>query len=388
MPPRYLILAFVVFWLVMVGLFVAYDVWPWLAPSEPLLFPVDLVDEAGPQRDETGWVVLKNAGGGYRANIDWEYQPRDDTFRWHCQLTRNFRLPEPPGERRAAWLPPFRAVHADSSYWLTRSGEMVRLEAKTGYGLAPAGDAEGEVEVSAEVRGAPRGGGFVPHVKLSFPGLRGGDRIGPLSLRDFERDAAPVPVFGRGLVLNPLQPPRRLPDLRPGQRWRVTVIDPFAVLGLLAPLGHGEALRGAGIDADADAYVLDARVLPDVQAVFWDDSNGNSPGKAEDVPCRVVQCTGDGPVARLTIWAREEDGFLLKQEAEVWGDVWTFWRRAHTFRMHTYPPTPLELGSANLVAQALAAGGAAPALPPLGAAAQVASAAHLTNSVTFTVPGK
>lgn len=335
MPPRFLTLAIIAFWLVLAGLFLARDVWPRLAPSEPLMFPVEIVDEAGRQSDGASWLVFKNGGGGYRANTDWAYVPEDDTFRSRCQLARGLAEAEPPRALGVPGLSEFHEVKTDSSYFLTRAGQMTRLEAKTSYRFAPPGTAE-VVEASAEVRGAPQVGRFVPHLKLSLMPPQGAEELGPLLLKDVERDAASVPVLGRGLVLNPLHPPRRVPDLRPGQRWRVTVIDPFAVLDLAALWPGAENLmRRAGIDADAAAYVLDAEVLRDVRAVFWEEKN-------ENVPCRVIKCAlGDDSFPRLTLWAREGDGFLLKQEAATLsGDVWTFVRRPINYRMHQGPRAP------------------------------------------------
>jgi hypothetical protein len=335
MPPRFLTLTIVAVWLAMAGLFLARDVWPRLAPSEPLLFPVEIVDDVAGQRysDLANWLVLKNGGGGYRAEVEWRYVPEDDSFESHCKL--NLRMGEEvPHPRGAALWPEFRKVDVDSVYRLTRAGQMKGLRAKTTYSLTLTGQ---EVGAVAEVAGEPHAGRFAPHVKLSFPDLQGVEQLGPFTLKDFECDAAPVPVSERGIVLNPLHPPRRLPGLRPDQRWRVTAIDPFAVLGLVAPLaGAGGAPPPGDPLPDAGAYVLDAHVLAEPQTFFWEEKN-------EAVRCRVVKCTGDGPVPALTLtlWAREGDGLLLKQEYEyAWGDVWTFLRRPMAYRMHPVPRAP------------------------------------------------
>ncbi len=129
-------------------------------------------------------------------------------------------------------------------------------------------------------------------------------------------------------MLNPLHPPRRIPDLTPGQRWQVAVFDPFAAVNLVAPLwSEGDTLPGAGVS------VLDATVLPELATLQWDYQHGNEVDKSEEVRCRVIECRGTEPITRLAIWVRQEDGLPFKQEAEVWGDTWTFWRRHRSYPM-------------------------------------------------------
>jgi len=365
MPSRLITLVIIALWLVTTGLFVARDLWPRLAPSEPLMFPVDIVDEAARQTivanrqelrddriagvdriagittDGVSWYVLKNGGGGYRANTYWDYIPEDDSFRSRCELGIGNRAAEPAKSEGVGPLGlfQFQNVDARSSYYLTRAGHLTRLEASTEYDLFLAQEAiKLAPRVRAEVSGEQRAGSFVPHLDVSFPLPGGKKRLGPVALgplrpEAFQRNDVPVPAPGRGLVLNPLHPPRRIPNLTPGQRWRVAVIDPFALIGLVAPLWPaGEALPDAG------ASVLEAAVLPRVKTLVWDEDHGNAAGKTEEVTCRVIECLGDGAVTRLALWAREGDGFLLKQEADVWGDTWTFWRRDHAYRMEPPPP--------------------------------------------------
>jgi len=340
MPKRPIVLAIVAFWLGMAGLF-AYEVlWPRLLPSEPVMFPIDIIDEAGRAVETTSWLVTKNGGEGYRANTDWEYDPENDTFRSHCELAYAQGKKELPRALGGDWLPQFNKVAVDSSYFLTRAGQMTRLEATTKYDVScPALSAEA-VQVSAKVSGMPHASNFVPHVQLSFPVGPGKESLRPLLPEDVERNGVPVAVLAHGLVFNPLHPPRRLPGLRPEQRWRLTVIDPFAVLDLAGSLGPGagEKMRGAGIATDAGADVLDARVLPGEETVFWEEKN-------EHVTCHVIRCIGDGPLPALTLWVRERDGMLLKQEATTLsGDVWTFTRRPFGYNMKLAPPelTPLD----------------------------------------------
>jgi hypothetical protein len=321
MPPRSLTLAIVAFWLAMVGLFVYGDVWPRLRPAEPLLFPVDVIDEAGQHREDTDFDVFKNGAEGYKAEVLWRYLPDDDSFESECKMGKLVTdSPEDPRAEGPAWVPQVhRLTMTRSTYRLTRNGEMKAIEVSTTYHLVSGADGKKQdIEVTARVLGEPRGGKFTPHLALTFPELEHGVQIGPFTLGDFEGDRESVPVLGRGIILNPLHPPRRFVNLVDNQHWQVTVIDPVAVLGLLAPLdaAKGGAFLEPGMAPGAS--VLEAHVSAGFQTLRWDN---------QDVPCRVIRCSGDGPVSPLTFWARQPDGTVLRQEVTVSGDSWTFVRR-------------------------------------------------------------
>jgi hypothetical protein len=337
MPPRFITLAIIAFWLAMVGLFVYGEVWPRLRPSEPLLFPVDVVDEAGQghRSDEPKYYVFKNGSGGYLADLDWDYHPEDDSFESKCVLNLHWTgVTEAPRPEGPAWLPQVHNVRLTSAYRLTRNGELKAIASTTEYRLVAEADDQSKLEVKAVVGGEPRAGRLVPHLELTFPELAGpAPKFGPLDITAFDRDTESVAVSTRGTVLNPLHPPRRFANVSPGQRWRVTMIDPLALPGLVAPLdaARGGALRRAGIDAGAGAYVLDVRVLPELDIIDWRGGN--------QVPCHVIQCSADGPVGPITYWARQRDGAILHQEVSLDGDVWTFELGRAGFGSPT-PPTP------------------------------------------------
>jgi hypothetical protein len=336
MPARWLTLAIIAFWLVMVALFNVVEIRPRLSPSEPLMFPVDVIDEAGQAKDLATYNVTKNGTLKYKAEVEWHYLPEDDTFESECQLTPRWPDPEAPREEGPTWLPQLHEVALSSFYRLTRGGEMKGIEATTHYSFVQEKEGEdgarvqvSEVKVTAEVKGAPHGGRFAPHAKLTFPGLNEDQRIGPFTPRDFERDAEPVPVPPRGTVLNPLHPPRRFPALAGGQHWRLTLIDPLAWLGLAAPLDGGGALRDAGIDAGAAAWAVEARVQPVLEGVDWDAGRG--------VPCQVIRCEDGGPVKGLTVWVREKDGVVMRQDFRLWGDSWSFLRNSIAYKFRVVP---------------------------------------------------
>jgi hypothetical protein len=335
MPPRLVTLAIITFWLAVAGLFVATDVWPRLAPSEPLMFPIDVVDEAGQQKEQVNYNVSKNGTVDYRAEVELRYHPEDDSFESECKLEPRWHDREEPRKEGQDLLLQFHRVRMKNTYRLTRGGEMKRLDSSTQYRCAEADDQQGGMIFKAEVSGTPQAGRFAPQVRLSFltrddDGPATAEQIGPFKARDFERDASPVPVLPRGIVLNPLHPPRRFTDLAENQRWRVTFIDPLAVLGLLAPLdaSQGGVLSKAGLDAGAAAWVLDAQVLPGTQMIDWDAE--------KKVACHVIRCDGDGPIGPVTFWVRQRDGVVMREDFRLWGDEWSLVRLSQNYKMRPY----------------------------------------------------
>jgi hypothetical protein len=310
MPPRSVTLAIVAFWLGVTGLFFAQDVWPRLSPDEPLMFPVNIVDEAGPQKEATSWDVAKNGSATYRADVAWNYHAEDDSFESQCSL--EWRLfegekPEAPRQQGPVWLPQVHWLKMDSTYRLGRNGEMRSVDVWTSYFLVAGQDEMRGIEVTAELNGEPRSRRFAPHLELSFPALK------------------------------------------EGERWRATVIDPLGLLGLVAPLdaAQGGALREAGVAADAGADHLDAQVQPGLVRIIWEN---------REVPCHIVRCTGTGAVASLSLWVCENDidarklkrGDVMRQEVSLWGDSWTFQRLPMGYKMRS-PPDHDKMGPPRLV---------------------------------------
>jgi hypothetical protein len=361
MPARWLTLAIIAFWLVMVALFNLLDIRPRLSPAEPLMFPVDVIDEAGQASELANYNVTKNGTLNYKAEVEWRYHAEDDTFESKCDFTNRWTdPPEAPREQGPAWMPQVHAMTLASLYRLTRGGEMKAIEATTDYGLVLETEGEGgaretvgEIKVRAEVKGTPQAGRFTPHVRQTFPQLQGDEKfvkgdeklgalareflrrwgskdeeLGPLTLRDFECDSEAVPVPPRGTVLNPLHPPRRFPALADGQHWLLTVIDPLLLLAPLDSIG-GKALREAGVNPGAAAYVVEARVQPGLEGVDWDAGKG--------VPCRVIRCKDGGPVEGLTLWVREKDGVVMRQDVRLYGDAWSFLRNSIAYKFRVIP---------------------------------------------------
>ncbi len=204
MPSRRITLAIVAFWLIMAGLFVAQDVWPRLVQAEPQMFPADIVDEAGQQRDTgVSWLVFKNGEGGYRADTEWKYHSHDNSFESFCDLRRS-AVEEEPDKREQPTpfgLFQFRHVFAKDSYFLTRTGRLISLQANTRYDLVLSGPAAEAVAIEAQEAGEQSAGRFVQHQAISFPRSDGEAEVkekplGSLTLRSLP--ARRVPRFRAG----------------------------------------------------------------------------------------------------------------------------------------------------------------------------------------------
>ena len=310
MPPRFFTVAIIAFWVLMLGLFLIGDVWPRLAPTEPLMFPIDVVDEAGNHAEGSKFAVSNEDTSPYpdavdwldRAQGEWRYFPDTDSFESKCEFTLS--------ETNATLV---------SIYRLSRGGQMLGIEA-TSFVTAQ-GQAK-TVLVQARLTGSPHNGRFIPQVERTFPNAT--DGAASQSSTGLE-----VAVSSRGTVLNPLHPPRRFTDLGAGQQWQMTVIDPLPLLKLARPThaAQGDAVSDADMAASACAYVLKAQVQPEVKSIVWPTA------KEGQVSCWIVHCTGDGPVGPLTYWVRQRDGSqsqpgykagdVLRLEVTLNGEQWT-----------------------------------------------------------------
>jgi hypothetical protein len=321
--------AIIAFWLVMLGLFLSGEVWPRLAPTEPLMFPIDVVDEAGPQGDDTLFAVVRGDPGEYktetdwpyRADLEWSYRKDDDTFGSKCTLI----------------LPENGTTTLVNSYRLTRSGEMKEIDAFTEY--VPA-QLQSITKIKAELKGSPRDGQFVPHIERTFPNDKDQAGSNPFTGLESAHTGEPIAVPRRGTVLNPLHPPRRFSDISIGQHWSLTVIDPAPLLKLVRPLeaSGGDPVTEAEVAASARAYILEARVESGDEKVSWE------PEKV--VHCQIIRCTGDGPVGPLSFWVRQRDGSqtqpgyragdVMRLEVTLAGEKWTFARLGPGHKMRSF----------------------------------------------------
>jgi hypothetical protein len=292
MPSRWLSLTIIALWLGTSGWFFWHDLWPDWRPGEPPPYKADLVEEAqrrqGHGRTNT-WTVYHNDKEAFTAETWVNHQVEDDTFVMESQLS-----PRPRFEITPKWLPQVILRRASGSYRVDRDGNLVGVKAVFWLrnltkddlilkGLAAAKGFTGDVELT--LTGDIRDGKLFPswHIDNSL-GLK----------EDFH--FPPIAVPSRGAVVMPLQPVNRLRGLRPGDTWRVPLLEPLAMVGF-----------GDGVK------YLNARVRPATEPLTW---------KGEQFPCLVIEYQGEDVTGRtwVAVGPRGEDR-VLRQEFDLADDV-------------------------------------------------------------------
>jgi hypothetical protein len=295
MPPRWLSVAIIAFWLGTTGWLIYRDVWPSLLPNQAPPYTIDLEDEVQNQQGHIPWTVYYNDSPYLRAETWVEPNPADQTFALKAELHPLIRTKESAGGPA-----PFSGLveirKATSTYTVTRGGDLrsVRLELSAVFGgLAP-----GEGTLTGDVRD----GRFRPHLRASSPALPN---------LDFDNDLDPVPVSAHGSILSPMHPVNRIAGLRPGQTWRLPLVDPVrTVVSALARKYVSDLAPGAG----DEEVVVTAQVLPQTKTLTRD---GRPP-----VECLVVEYRGQGDDVTAETWVRADDGRVLRQEARRGGESW------------------------------------------------------------------
>jgi hypothetical protein len=293
MPSRPIIVAIVVFWLATAGWLFYRDYWPSLQPGEPPPYTIDLVDEA--RRVPIHWIVYRDEGKGEAkvasSNTSVEYHPEDDTFELANDLV---------------FAKPFEAIkeldriRIESSYRVTREGELRYVQ-----GSLKLFTEKFQTAIEAEIKGPVEKGWFIPEGKIVYPG-------GTQTLV-----IDPVPVAGRGSILNPQHPLNRILGLRLRQHWRVPLLDPVALaLSRARADDKADLVTQLVVAKVASTYkeraqprTIEAQVLPQPEMLNWF-------GRPE--VCLVIEYHGGDTDART--WVRESDGLVLQQEATVLGD--------------------------------------------------------------------
>jgi hypothetical protein len=286
MPPRFVTVLIVLFWLGTGAWFFQREVWPSLRSGDPPPFVIDLVDEA--RQLPIHWDVFQGDKWVGEAITQIGYDQADDSFR----LEGKFQL-----TGLAAGL---AKSEVKSTYRVTRAGELRQVDAHVELAVPVF-----VFSVVADIGGPVQDGTFLPEGTVTLPG----------QTQKIEFD--PVPLSGRGSVLNPLHPVNRLTGLRPGRTWQIPLFDPLAVLTAArfegkntkdpAMLAVMALLQGHGNGSQFRR--LNATVLDGTQSLFWD--------KHEEV-CQVIEYR-DGDLGART-WVRQKDGTVLQQEANLRGD--------------------------------------------------------------------
>jgi len=268
------------------ALFFRREWWPYLEPDAPPPFTIDLLDEARDSVPGT-WKVSRNGEPVLTAKTNVDHNAADNTFTLWAEFQPPFGKPAKPREGALA------IQGMSSRYRVTPEGRLLHLNASAAASYLPPFVATrtpvgGRIELSGDVVDGRFSGRY--HVEVEGVLNHSGN--------------VSVPVSSQGAVLLPLHPLKHIYGLRPGQRWRVPVVDPLDDLqAALLPGGQ------------RDPIYLDARVLAEPQPLSW----GN-----QQRECLVIEYSGEEMSGRT--WVRRPDGLVLQQEVSKSGDTWTLRR--------------------------------------------------------------
>jgi hypothetical protein len=289
MPPRFVIVLVVLFWLGTSAWFIQREVWPSLRGGDPPPFVIDLVDEA--QHQQILWEVFQDDKRVGKALTHIAYDEADDSFRLEGQFVLS--------ELFAGMV----RIEVKSMYRVTREGDLREIHAHADLSLPRSSYA-----IAGEFGGPVQDDTFRPEATIILPG----------ETQKIEFD--PVHLTSHGSVLNPLQPVNRLTGLRPGRTWQIPQFNPLQVLAaariegkntkdpimvtLLAVMTFLRDSRTAN-----QFRRLNATVLEDTQTLSWDD---------HEETCLVIEYRDEDRDAHT--WVRQKDGTVLQQEVNLGGD--------------------------------------------------------------------
>jgi hypothetical protein len=308
MPHRFVTLAIVVFCVAMNGLLFFRGVWPRLWPGEPPPFTIDLGDEVRRSDHHIRWSIedVSNDEDHPEKLTEAEtwvtYRDLDNLFELHGKVGSD----DPKAKQGIARLlvsnTPLTNVTMQSTYWVTREGDLRQMSVTfnfcTSTNLLP----RGEDDLEVNVNGIVENGHWFPRYSVD-------PKDKSKKSKALDRPLMPVPVNPRGCLLNPLQPMDRLRGLRQGQHWQAPLSDPLVeALGAAVEAMCGFRLPGLS----GDPRVLEAEVRKGTFPLAW---NGQS------VPCLVIDYRGtdvhDETSART--WVRKSDGRVLEQDCTAEG---------------------------------------------------------------------
>jgi hypothetical protein len=254
MPPRWLTLAILGFWLFAMVWLTVREIAPRWRVGEPPPYTIDLTDEVSGQ--EIYWRVLQKGEKIGRAK-SWVKRLADRTYELNSHL-------EP------VKLVPFESVELKNTYQVNSQGELLAFKVEGKIELPFAGRLEGDIVGKVEE------GFLTPELRGRFLGHE----------QVFRGERAKVP----GSVLNSMHLLSKIAGLADGQRWSVPLIDPLQFFSL-AP-----ARSIPRLDAVVSTAPLD-----------WD-------GQQRDCFLIEYREPGNDKVAAKT-WVRRSDGIVLKHAA-------------------------------------------------------------------------
>jgi hypothetical protein len=294
MPPRWLSLAIVVFWLGTTGWLFWHDVWPYVRPGQPPPVTIDITQEAKHRPVSVLWTVLQNDRPVFQAKTRIErlgpdsYELVGEYKKQRGQSTATVSF----GQLKLAQVQNMR-----SAYRVGADGSLRSLAVHLEGELLEKSSLAFTLNITGEVKDRQLAPQLV--LELTEHGVRKNMKL------------PPVEVAARASVLLPLHPVDRIRDLRPGQSWRVPVFD---------PLGDSvQAASPSGAFLGGGPRFLDARVSPSTQVLPF-----GTPFQRREAVCLVIDYEGENMKART--WVEEDTGRVLRQEADIDTERWVMRR--------------------------------------------------------------
>jgi hypothetical protein len=295
MPSRLLVLGIAIFWLLTTAWFVTRDLLPHWSANRAPPYSVDLSDEA--VRQFVQWRIERDGVPIGTLTTLLRAVEASDIYELSAEC-RELPLIESTVPVLGRLV--ISARHYEDRIRVSRDGELRSMETK--LDLAIQVGPEQEMIVHAELSAEVRGGKLNRQFHLSAPGWG-----------DFEPALEPTePIHGN--ILNPLNPIHRLQGIRPGQRWRQSVIAPQeeiirAALAKLPGTGPAAAAFGSAEPRSLDAIV---RITPE----FLETDHGA-------IECLVIDYRGEwnGVEQSAQTWIRRDDGLVMRQQAMTAGRV-------------------------------------------------------------------
>jgi hypothetical protein len=284
MPPRWLCLGVVAFWLATTGWLVWTELRDEFDTAEPPPYVIDPTDEVEAVHGRIRWLVWVGdeppESGTFPATTWMEYREKGDDFVLHLLFD--------PGlsPARKMMVGPVQLRRMESEYCVDRGGRL--LSTVVDFQFVAHG-----MDLSARLSGDVRGDRF--HGRLELPELGHDDKLNP------------VPVSRRACVLLPMHPVNKIKidKLTPGRTWTMPMVNPL-----------DEAMTGE----QSGPRALRARVLPDVHML--EPVARGFAARGRPIRCLVIEYEDPNHQSKVKprTWVRADNGLVVRQESELFGD--------------------------------------------------------------------
>lgn len=288
MPSRPVAVLIVAFWLASTGWLLHREWWPWLRADSPPPFTIELADEAAPSVATWSiWRGEQNIGDATTRLI----VQKDDTVELHSTINNLTLSLSGLGEAKASRMTTLQRV--------TREGKLLTFASDMRIAIQVLNV---KPEMRVKIEGSVRGGKLHAQTRLEIDGAE-----------FIDQEIDPIPLESDSL-LNPLQPLARMPALRPGKRWMITHVDPFAE-AIKASLQQviKKQFRGnsSGLfDKMSGPTAVLAQVQDDTKTMTYQDKS---------VECYVIEYKSKDFNGRT--WVRISDSQVLLQEVSGNGET-------------------------------------------------------------------